>query len=135
MARLIEPEAVVTATIWLEARGEPQEGRIAVAEVIRNRTAAKFFSDGTPEGTCLRPWQFSAWNTETQGRGRAMQLDSSDPIVAQCLAAWLAAQSGSNIAQGALLYHSTTMNPYPKWSDTSRFLVEIGLHRFYVPIT
>lgn len=48
--------------IYQEAGGEPDEGKAAVARVVRNRMRAKFFSDGTVTGTVLAKDQFSwAW--------------------------------------------------------------------------
>jgi len=48
--------------IYQEAGGEPDEGKAAVARVVRNRMRRKFFSDGTVAGTVLAKDQFSwAW--------------------------------------------------------------------------
>ena len=45
-------------TLWGEARGEPDSGKIAVAWVIRNRAekSGKSIAD-----VCLQPHQFSCW--------------------------------------------------------------------------
>lgn len=50
-------------TLWAECRGEPVEGKIAVASVIRNRAlyGAGRFGVGY-KGVCLKPKQFSCWN-------------------------------------------------------------------------
>lgn len=57
---------VLWLTLWAEARGEPIEGKIAVASVIRNRVlygAGRFGIGYT--GVCLKPQQFSCWNPGT----------------------------------------------------------------------
>lgn len=53
-------------TLWAECRGEPVEGKIAVASVIRNRAmfGAGRFGQGY-KGVCLKPKQFSCWNPGT----------------------------------------------------------------------
>mgnify|MGYP001567218527 FL=1 len=46
-------------TLWMEGRGETHAGKVAIAEVILNRTKQKYSSVGTVAGTCLRAFQFS----------------------------------------------------------------------------
>jgi N-acetylmuramoyl-L-alanine amidase len=55
---LNEPQTLAL-TLYGEARGEPVEGRIAVASVIRNRIG-RYGSNY--KAVCLRPRQFSCWN-------------------------------------------------------------------------
>lgn len=57
----------LACTLYGEARGEPVEGQIAVAWVIRNRASRRRFvaspgTVGAVRGACLAPWQFSCWN-------------------------------------------------------------------------
>lgn len=47
-------------TIYGEARGEPVEGQIAVASVIRNRVGRRW--GGSLRAVCLAANQFSCWN-------------------------------------------------------------------------
>lgn len=49
-------------TIYGEARGEPVEGQIAVASVIRNRVGRRW--GGSLRAVCLAPKQFSCWNPD-----------------------------------------------------------------------
>lgn len=133
--RLITDEALAVATVYAEARGEPYNGQIGVAEVICNRTARKYSSDGTVASTVLWPAQFSAWNTRDPNRVRAMLIDDDDPVVQQCMAAWRAAVAGSDLTHGALMY----VNPRTATGDLSWIAqcVEtacIGQHRFFRPV-
>lgn len=48
-------------TLAGEARGEPLEGLIGVAQVIRNRVLSKYRGDTTFLAVCLHPQQFSCW--------------------------------------------------------------------------
>ena len=52
---------VLALTIYGESRGEPIQGQIAVACVIRNRVARR---NKTYEEICLAPKQFSCWNED-----------------------------------------------------------------------
>lgn len=55
---------ILTLTIYGESRGEPIEGQIAVACVIRNRiNNSKTYND-----ICLAPKQFSCWNEHDPNR-------------------------------------------------------------------
>lgn len=49
---------VLGLTVYGEARGEPIEGRIAVAWVIKNRAAHR---QQSIQKVCLAQWQFSCW--------------------------------------------------------------------------
>ncbi|GMT15557.1 hypothetical protein PFISCL1PPCAC_6854, partial [Pristionchus fissidentatus] len=68
---------VLKKTIWLEARGEPYDGQVAVAHVIKNRaeTNRGYWGGNTISGVCLYPQQFECWNnrqpqnTHPQGEG------------------------------------------------------------------
>lgn len=62
-------EAALVATLVGEVRGEPIEGQVAVASVIRNRVNFDIRSDNKPDwwgegyiGVCTKPKQFSCWN-------------------------------------------------------------------------
>jgi len=61
--RLVSDDAWAILTVLQEADASPQEERIAVAEVIRDRAKLKYNSDGSIVGTVLKAGQFSGWNT------------------------------------------------------------------------
>lgn len=50
---------LLALNVYEEAGGEPDEGKAAVARITKNRMAARFFSDGTVQGTVLAKDQFS----------------------------------------------------------------------------
>lgn len=145
--RLISEEALAVITIQQEAEGETYLGKLAVAEVIRNRMNKKYASDGTVSGTVLRAKQFSGWNatsTKTDPhnlfRIRSLRIDSDDPIVKDCIRAWHEAQAGSNTVHGAVLYYApATLKklgiPDPDWAlpDSADEVAVVGNHRFFVP--
>jgi N-acetylmuramoyl-L-alanine amidase len=120
-------------TVFMEAEGESLEGKQAVAEVILRRTAMKFQSDGTIANTCLRPYQFSCWNSKSPSRTRAAKLTFDSEMGAECVRAWDRAVNGSNLTKGAVLY----LNPLgvlvmPEWADERFKVAHIGSHHFYL---
>lgn len=134
MSRLFEPDAFAIATIWGEARGEPPAGKLAVAEVIRNRTDAKYSSDGTVPGTCLRRFQFSCWLETDPNRKLMLALHSDDSMVRLCRDAWeQAVHKCTDTTCGALLYYNPKVVLPPPWVDHCERLLTIGHHVFYKP--
>ena len=133
--RLIPDDVVAWVTIWMEARGEPDEGKLAVAEVIWNRMRTRYSSDGTAAGTCLRAYQFSGWNTDDPNRIPAFKLDTDDPMVQACRNAWDLAKAGSNTVNKAVLYLNPKVVPkLPAWVAKSKLVATVGQHQFYVPL-
>lgn len=135
--RLIDPRALVIVTIMQETASEPYEGKVAVAEVIRNRMERKYQSDGTLEGTVLKAMQFSGWNATDPGRIRSVRYDWEDPTVKDCLAAWdEAINKRSNTVDGALLYFNPKIVTNPaSWfrEPASKFIKMVGQHSFWIP--
>lgn len=138
--RLISEEALAVVTIMQEAEGEPYLGKLAVAEVIRNRMNKLYASDGTVSGTVLRPLQFSGWNAKDPGRVRSVRADSDGAIVKDCIRAWNEARAGSNTVHGAVLYYSPSALkamgiPEPDWAlpDSADEVAVVGKHHFFVP--
>lgn len=136
--RLISEDVLAVVTIMQEAAGEPYEGKLAVAEVIRNRMQAKYASDGTVSGTVLRPKQFSGWNTNDPGRIRNIRSDTESQVVQECLRAWEEAKAGSNTVHGAVLYYNPDPRLVPETPDwakphTATQVAKIGPHVFFVP--
>lgn len=128
--RLIHDDAWGIMTVYQEAAGEPYEGKLAVAEVIRNRAEQKYQSDGTIAGTVLWPLQFSGWNAKDPNRIPAATIDDEMPAVQECMKAWFEAKT-TNITQGALLYYNPRLAK-PAWDFTKLIpTVTIGQHDFY----
>ena len=133
MTRLISDEAWASLTIWCEARSEPYEGQVAVAEVIQARMRRRFLSDGTVVGTVLAPYQFSAWNTTDPNRRRAAVLDDADVGLAMARQAWRDVLAGASVVPGALMYlNPQAVTRMPEWAIPEKFLRAIGAHHFYM---
>lgn len=137
------------ATIAQEAIGEPYAGKLAVAEVIRNRTMARYSSDGTVVGTVLRSWQFSGWNPEKLENGKLKPIDvkaylaraykqitqANTALIDDCIKAWEESKMGSNTINGAVLYYAPAVVSMPNWArpEHAMQVAEVGGHVFFAP--
>ena len=109
--------------VWREAQGEPYEGQVAVAHVIRNRMADKRWPK-TLSGVVLQPKQFSCFNA---GDPVAARFPApTDPSWIACCKAACATHDPSC---GANHYHTVSVSP--KWRTDSKVTARIGRHIFY----
>lgn len=71
-------------TVYAEARGEPREGQIAVANVIINRALANksYWGGSSIAGVCRQPYQFECWN----GKDR---IEINEPEAYASIDTWL----------------------------------------------
>ena len=116
-------ETIPIQTVFLEASGEPMEGKIAVAEVIRNR--AKRSGESFDE-VCLKPNQFSCWNSRVYSDLRLFQMTGADWQAAS--RAWVESEF-SNITNGSTHFHTISISP--SWSRKMKRTVRISNHQFY----
>lgn len=138
---------VLALTLYGEARGEPVEGRIAVACVIRNRVNADLGNDGKPDwwgegyaGVCLKPSQFSCWNDRDKNRPLLDTLAAKcaagspilDPGFQECR--WIAA----GVIDGLVLprvgrathYYADYLQP-PAWAAKATLVARVRSHLFF----
>lgn len=131
---IVEDWQWVVMTIIQEAAGEPFQGKVMVAEVIRDRAENRFNCDGTIISAVLSPYQFSGWNSEDKNRIRVAKLDLADDVVQDAIRAYNMAFKGrTSYARGANLYHADYMSPYPEWTTHPNVqrLTQFGHHIFY----
>lgn len=127
----------LTATVWMEARGEPFMGQQAVAHVILNRL--KTIRWGHALGAVvLAPLQFSCWNSDSPTR-RALAyvnetLDGSWLQV--CEAVWAATRPTAIDPTGGARHYYNPAVAHPHW-DQGQTLprVTIGRHVFVRDVT
>jgi len=123
---------VLALCLWREARGEPLEGKAAVADVILNRAADPRWPDSVV-GVITQRWQFSAFN-------------QNDPNVTKfpdpkgSAADWRAFVECASVALQAMdtpptgladHYHAKNMEPFPKWTRRMNRVGVVGGHVFY----
>ena len=131
-------------TVWGEARGEPVEGRAAVAHVVLNRArkAQEFkakngrshplFGNGSIVGACIAAWQFSCWNLGDPNRVKMGRLTLGDGDFMQCVEIALKVIGGKkpDTVSGATHYYADSIAP-PKWAIGKIPVAVIGRHCFF----
>ena len=126
--------------IYFEAANQPQAGRMAVAHVVLNRVEDGQF----PNAVCDVVYQ-AKWGKNWKGNNYPLRnkcqfswfcdgksdepTDSVTWMESIKLAGWILDGSYPDITEGALWYHTTTVDPY--WNDYLTSTVIINDHIFY----
>ena len=76
---------IFAKTIWAEARGEPLDGQIAVANVILNRAQQGGWWGDDVVKVCRKPKQFSYWNKSDPNRAKMDGLELQDRAFARAI--------------------------------------------------
>ena len=121
---------VLARTIYGEARGESDLGKLAVAWVVVNRAKR---ARSSIAAACLKSIHFSCWNNARDNDANQLAMltaDLSDPVFARCMAAALQAahETGKDPTDGARHYHAFGVSP--SWAKGHDYIT-IGGHRFY----
>jgi spore germination cell wall hydrolase CwlJ-like protein len=120
-AELNDELKCLATAVYFEARGEPLEGQLAVAQVILNRVESGRFAP-TVCGVVYQPGQF------TFAHNRAPATNSTDWKVAQAIAVIAANDTYRDVAPRAISFHAKRLAP--NWSNMKR-VSQIGNHVFY----
>ena len=119
--------------IYHEARGEPDDGKVAVAQVVMNRVADRRFPDDVCDvikqgGTQPRyACQFTWWCDGRSDRPRdRLAWQDSMSLARQVMNGAVKDPTG-----GALWYHADHVNP--PWGAHLTPAGNIGRHVFYLP--
>lgn len=144
--------------IWGEAANQPQEGRVAVGVVIRNRMRLHYQSDGTMIGTVEHPMAFSEFTDdwvngeykrvaftadEIAARAENMRIRAiAQPVWADCQQAvfdsapdsgFVGAPEFQKLTPDTVLYlNPSIVNPLPAWAVPEKQVAVIYSHTFYV---
>lgn len=126
---------LLAATVLLEAEGESDVGKLAVAWVIRNRMDQKRLG---VHAIVLAPWQFSAFNGDYAHIRRSRLRDAKEQMWEACWRAGCAAywRLIPDPSQGASNYLNVPLTrtlrggDLPDWFDDSKVVAEIGQHTF-----
>lgn len=109
----------LATAVFFEARGEPLEGQLAVAQVIVNRTNSGKYPNSLC-GVVNQPGQFSFAK-------RSVNTASNDWQVARAIAIIAQAQRWLQVAPRAMAFHAARVSP--GWS--MQRVGRIGNHIFY----
>ena len=124
---------ILARTVYGEARGEPMEGKIAVARVVVNRWLHA--TDQTLEAVCKKPFQFSCWNSTDPNEPKIRAVGYEDPVLRECMIAGLTAMNlkpEQDPTMGAR--HYCTLSATPEWIQGRHPTVNIGRHQFFAGI-
>ena len=143
----------LAATLWGEARSEPVQGIVAVANVVRNRVQMDLQGDGRPDwwgegysAVVMKPAQFSCWSPTGGARNyqRVLSLMQqfaaghpiTDPTVRECIgvAHLTIGHYLRDNTKGSTHYHAAAMTPRPKWARGLTPAVQHGNHVFYAGV-
>ncbi len=125
-----ESERCLAQAVYFEARGEPYEGQLAVAQVVLNRVQDERY----PGNICAVVCENETWRHRCQF-SFACDGRSDQP---KNLAAWIDALKTARLASTGHLrdltyasthYHAEYVNP--KWAVRFQRTVKIGRHAFY----
>ena len=111
--------------IYYEARNQPIDGQIAVAEVILNRVESERY----PDDVCGVVWQHRQFSFTHDGRAENPQHEVW-PTIQTLAAGILEDPEVYLLGHGATHYHATYVDPY--WSSELEVVGQIGDHIFYV---
>jgi len=124
----MDPLTCLAVAIFFEARGEPYEGKEAVANVIINRVEDKRY----PNSVCGVVREHKAFSYTHDG----LHDDPKRHTGHQDKIAWVQSQEVANDAlQGTLLgitsthYHTTDVLPF--WAEHYKVDGKVGNHLFY----
>jgi spore germination cell wall hydrolase CwlJ-like protein len=127
---------VLARTLWGEARGEGEQGMLAVACVIHNRVKisqekGKYWWGNSIIQICQKPYQFSCWNRADPNFKKLTAVDETDLHFATALRIARRAVIGCllDITGGATHYHAASIMPY--WVKGETPSATIGNHIFY----
>jgi N-acetylmuramoyl-L-alanine amidase len=110
--------------IYFEARGEPLEGQVAVAQVIINWVESPDFPN-TICGVVKQPHQFSFYSDSIPNEPRNAQAWN----LAQSIAEVVIEGRAPDMAYGALWYYAPS-KVSPGWAKDLDVVANIGNHKF-----
>lgn len=129
-----DPIDTLARTIWGEARSCGAAGMGHVANVILNRAEAPSWWGHDVISVCLKPFQFSCWNSDDPNLPKLTAVTSLDPEfkLALSIAAHAVANTLPDATGGADSYYALSMKHPPLWAKPPavRTFAD-GWHAFY----
>ena len=109
--------------IYVEARGEPIDGQLMVADVVMNRVEHEWW----PDDVCNVVFD----DAQFSGISNRLDLESifNDPSWIRSVVVATDALYGNLVGSSATHFHTTDSNPY--WSNRLTLLGQYGNHVFY----
>jgi spore germination cell wall hydrolase CwlJ-like protein len=128
---------IAARTVYGEGRGEPFEGQVAIAWVIRNRAERPGWWGRDVGQVCLKPSQFSCWLATDPNRDVITAVTAENPAFRRCLGITALVLSGDLEDPTEKSTHYITLDRPewasmwpPKWAGSMHKTVVIGGHQF-----
>ena len=124
-------KALLSLTLWREARGEGRDGMRAVAHVIANRIKAGMAKDW--DHVITAKWQFSSM-TAAADPELILWPEQPDPAFEDAMQIAELIYSGGDfdLTNGATCYFNPAV-VLPSWAAKMTKVASIGHHDFYKP--
>lgn len=144
----LDDKQLMALTIYGEARGESEEGKIAVGSVILERVDHREWDGDTIQEVCLMPYQFSCFLPADPNYSalkliaqdweakylRAHDLQDCYHIACEMIVGQI--PRTPEIAETHACQYLTTAlrksKACPKWINNMKLVVTVGAHEFYV---
>ncbi len=121
-------------TVYGEASGESEAGKIAVVHCIRNRLKRPKRFRATAEAVCTQPWQFSCWNAGDPNLARILALREASDVYGDLGALVDRAWQMDDTIGGADHYFADYVAT-PSWAlPPAKMVKKIGVHQFYAGV-
>ncbi|MGB3723241.1 MAG: cell wall hydrolase [Pacificimonas sp.] len=119
-----EMECLASA-VYNEARGEPLEGQLAVAQVVLNRAQDRRW----PSSICDVVYQRYQFSFTFDGKPDVPASRNSSWKRAEAVAVVAATDNWQDVTDEAVFFHATYVNP--RWKKAFKRTTDIGRHIFY----
>lgn len=111
---------VIECIVAGEAKGEPTEGKMAVAQCLLNAMA----KDGLSASDVRKKYQYSGWDDE-------LQNSNPDCWAKVCEAVNRVFDDGEFVSENPILYFYAPKWVYSRWHESLNHAVTVGGHKFF----
>lgn len=111
---------VIECIVAGEAKGEPTEGKMAVAQCLLNAMV----KDGLSASDVRTQYQYSGWDDE-------LQNSNPDCWVEVCEAVSRVFDDGEFVSENPILYFYAPKRVYSSWHESLNHAVTVGGHKFF----
>jgi spore germination cell wall hydrolase CwlJ-like protein len=130
-------DELLARCIYGEARGEPDCGKVAIVNVVFNRTGdGKDWNGNDIRSVILKPYQFSCFNADDPNfvQLRANSIHGNLYAFCRTIAMLALDDVFRDLTGGATHYYAAWLKQPPSWAAKMRHTVKIGSHLFFKEI-
>ena len=111
---------VIECIVAGEAKGEPTEGKMAVAQCLLNAMA----KDGLSASDVRKEYQYSGWDD-------GLENSNPDCWVEVCEAVNRVFDDGEFVSENPILFFYAPKKVYSRWHESLNYVTTIGGHKFF----